>query len=117
MQWTNERTDVLGNLPGASRPGRTPPGAERLAPDDSLFLLHVRLIDAVSSRYRGRGLADWELRMHAEQGLRDAAATYDPANAVLFSTHATWWIKQRLKEAILTAALRRGRAGVGQGAA
>jgi DNA-directed RNA polymerase sigma subunit (sigma70/sigma32) len=114
MQWNTlserELTSFNDNQHGRTQHTHTAPcpacGASTLVDRESLFLLHVRLIDLITRRYRGRGLAEDQLRTYAECGLRDAVATYQPAHGIAFSTHANWWIRQRLKEAILTAALR-----------
>ena len=54
---------------------------------------HMRLVIAVSMRFRRYGLPIGDLIQEGHVGLLQAAARFDPARDVRFSTYATWWIR------------------------
>jgi DNA-directed RNA polymerase sigma subunit (sigma70/sigma32) len=57
-----------------------------------------RLVVAIVRRHVGRGTSLTELIDKANIGLLHAVETFDPAQGLRFSTHASWWIKQAIRQ-------------------
>ncbi|MGP8231418.1 MAG: RNA polymerase factor sigma-32 [Methylovirgula sp.] len=62
---------------------------------------HMRLVIAVSVRFRYYGLPISDLIQEGHVGLLQAAARFDPAREVRFSTYATWWIRAAIQDFVL----------------
>jgi RNA polymerase sigma-32 factor len=62
---------------------------------------HMRLVIAVAVRFRHYGLPMADLIQEGHVGLLEAAARFDPAREVRFSTYATWWIRAGIQDYIL----------------
>jgi RNA polymerase sigma-32 factor len=62
---------------------------------------HMRLVIAVSMRFRRYGLPIGDLIQEGHVGLLQAAARFDPARDVRFSTYATWWIRAAIQDFVL----------------
>ncbi|MGH6678930.1 MAG: RNA polymerase factor sigma-32, partial [Bradyrhizobium sp.] len=72
--------------------------------EDALHQLaraHMRLVIAVAMRFRHYGLPIADLIQEGHVGLLEAAARFDPARDVRFSTYATWWIRAAIQDYIL----------------
>lgn len=66
----------------------------------ALVVENLRLVLPLAYQYARRSRIDLlDLVQVGNIGLMRAAKTYDPSRAK-FSTHATWWIKQAIREAI-----------------
>jgi RNA polymerase sigma-B factor len=72
-----ERSDETRHL--LERAHACPPGPRRDALLDEVVLVNREVADAVASRYRGRGVADDDLRQAAYEGLVKAVRKFDPA--------------------------------------
>jgi RNA polymerase sigma-32 factor len=62
---------------------------------------HMRLVIALAARFRNYGLAMPDLIQEGHVGLLEAAARFEPARDVRFSTYATWWIRASIQDHIL----------------
>lgn len=62
---------------------------------------HMRLVIAMAGRFRHFGLPMGDLIQEGHVGLLEAAARFDPAREVRFSTYATWWIRASIQDFIL----------------
>ncbi|GGE51860.1 RNA polymerase factor sigma-32 [Agaricicola taiwanensis] len=62
---------------------------------------HMRLVIAIATRFRHYGLQMPDLVQEGHVGLLEAAARFDPAREVRFSTYATWWIRAAIQDHIL----------------
>lgn len=62
---------------------------------------HMRLVIALAVRFRHYGLPIADLIQEGHVGLLEAAARFDPAREVRFSTYATWWIRAAIQDYIL----------------
>ena len=62
---------------------------------------HMRLVIAMASRFRRYGLPLSDLIQEGHVGLLEAAARFEPARDVRFSTYATWWIRASIQDFIL----------------
>jgi RNA polymerase primary sigma factor len=58
------------------------------------------LVGLLARGFRGRGLGYEDLCGHAQIGLIEAAERYDPSFGTRFSTYASYWIKQAMRQAI-----------------
>jgi RNA polymerase sigma-32 factor len=68
---------------------------------DRLTSAHMRLVIAVAARFRNFGLNMSDLIQEGHVGLLEAAARFEPAREVRFSTYATWWIRASIQDYIL----------------
>ena len=66
-----------------------------------LTAAHMRLVIALASRFRHFGLPAGDLIQEGHVGLLEAAARFEPAREVRFSTYATWWIRAAIQDYIL----------------
>ncbi|HZP19628.1 MAG TPA: RNA polymerase factor sigma-32 [Bauldia sp.] len=66
-----------------------------------LTAAHMRLVVAISARFRNFGLALGDLIQEGHVGLLEAAARFEPDRDVRFSTYATWWIRASIQDYIL----------------
>lgn len=62
---------------------------------------HMRLVISVAGKFRYFGLSMSDLIQEGHVGLLEAAARFDPAREVRFSTYATWWIRASIQDHIL----------------
>ena len=62
---------------------------------------HMRLVISIAVKFRHYGLPVADLIQEGHVGLLEAAARFDPAREVRFSTYATWWIRASLQDYIL----------------
>jgi RNA polymerase sigma-32 factor len=62
---------------------------------------HMRLVIALAARFRHYGLPMSDLIQEGHIGLLEAAARFEPARDVRFSTYATWWIRASIQDYIL----------------
>ncbi|PZU81220.1 MAG: RNA polymerase factor sigma-32 [Shinella sp.] len=62
---------------------------------------HMRLVIAMASKFRGFGLPLNDMIQEGYIGLLEAAARFDPAREVRFSTYAGWWIRASMQDYIL----------------
>jgi RNA polymerase sigma-32 factor len=67
----------------------------------ALILAYTRLVVATSVRYRGYGLPLGDLMQEGNIGLLQAAARFDPARGVRFSTYSAWWVRAAVQDHIL----------------
>ncbi len=66
-----------------------------------LTAAHMRLVLALAARFRHYGLAMPDLVQEGHVGLLEAAARFEPAREVRFSTYATWWIRAAIQDYVL----------------
>lgn len=62
---------------------------------------YVRLVVSMASRFRNYGLPMSDLVQEGNVGLMQAAARFEPAREVRFSTYASWWIRSQIQDYIL----------------
>lgn len=62
---------------------------------------HMRLAIAIARRFRSYGLPMSDLVQEANIGLLEAAARFQTAHDVRFSTYATWWIRAAIQDYVL----------------
>ena len=62
---------------------------------------YMRLVVAHAARYRHYGLPTGDLIQEGNIGLMQAAARFEPAREVRFSTYAAWWIRSTIQDYIL----------------
>ena len=60
---------------------------------------NLRLVVAIAKRYRNRGVSFLDLIQEGNAGLLQAADRWEPTGSK-FSTYATWWVRQAVKEAV-----------------
>ncbi len=61
----------------------------------------MRLVIAMAVKFRRYGLSLSDLIQEGHVGLLEAAARFEPARDVRFSTYATWWIRASMQDYIL----------------
>lgn len=62
---------------------------------------NLRLVVATARRYAGGGLSMPDLVQEGNIGLINAVDRYDWRRGIRFATHAKWWIRQAMREALL----------------
>ena len=62
---------------------------------------YARFVIRIASRFRGYGLPLGDLIQEGNIGLMEAAARFDPAREVRFSTYASWWVLASIQEYVL----------------
>ncbi|WP_300377141.1 RNA polymerase factor sigma-32 [Henriciella sp.] len=62
---------------------------------------YMRLVISMASKFRHYGLALSDLVQEGNVGLMQAAARFDPAREVRFSTYASWWIRSSIQDFVL----------------
>jgi RNA polymerase sigma-32 factor len=66
-----------------------------------LTTAYMRLVISMAARFRNYGLPMGDLVQEGNVGLMQAAARFDPAREVRFSTYASWWIRSAIQDYIL----------------
>ena len=66
-----------------------------------LAAAHMRLVIAISAKFRHYGLPIADLVQEGHVGLLEAAARFAPERDVRFSTYATWWIRASIQDYVL----------------
>ncbi|MGE0623775.1 MAG: RNA polymerase sigma factor RpoD [Pseudomonadales bacterium] len=61
---------------------------------------NLRLVVAISNKYRHRGLSHPDLIQEGNTGLMKAVDKFEYRRGFKFSTYATWWIRQSITRAI-----------------
>jgi len=75
---------------------------------EQLVRANIHLVADIAGRYLGRGLTPARLVEEGNVGLLRAVEEFDPEQGARFSTHATWWIKHCIKQALRNAPSRPG---------
>jgi RNA polymerase primary sigma factor len=68
-----------------------------------LIQANLRLVVSIARSYSGRGLCLEDLIEEGNVGLLRAVASFDPERGCRFSTYATYWIRQAMRLALMTA--------------
>ncbi|HYM29754.1 MAG TPA: RNA polymerase factor sigma-32 [Candidatus Cybelea sp.] len=66
-----------------------------------LVSAYMRLVVSIAGRFRTYGLPMSDLVQEGNVGLMQAAARFEPAREVRFSTYASWWIRSAMQEFVL----------------
>ena len=66
-----------------------------------IALSHMRLVISMAAKFRNFGLPMGDLIQEGHIGLLEAAARFEPAREVRFSTYATWWIRASMQDYVL----------------
>jgi RNA polymerase sigma-32 factor len=66
-----------------------------------LTTAYMRLVIAMAAKFRNYGLPMADLVSEGNVGLMQAAARFEPAREVRFSTYATWWIRSSIQDYVL----------------
>ena len=61
---------------------------------------NLRLVFAIATRYRGRGVPFADLVQEGTMGLVRAVERFDHRRELKFSTYAVWWIRRSMQDAI-----------------
>ncbi len=67
---------------------------------NELIVGNLRLVVSIAKRFLGRGFTLDDLVQEGNIGLQRAAAMYNFRSGFVFSTYATWWIRQSISRAI-----------------
>jgi RNA polymerase sigma-32 factor len=62
---------------------------------------HMRLVIAISAKFRRFGLSSADLIQEGHVGLLEAANRFEPDREVRFSTYAAWWIRAAIQDFVL----------------
>lgn len=62
---------------------------------------YMRLVVSMASKFRHYGLPLSDLIQEGNIGLMQAAARFEPAREVRFSTYASWWIRSSIQDYVL----------------
>ncbi len=78
--------------------------SEKIKLRNELTVLNLKFANVMASKYRRRNnlLRHDDLIQEATIGVMKAVERFDPEIGAKFSTYATWWIKHRLKYAIVS---------------
>lgn len=74
---------------------------EKTLDANELVVHNLRLATSIAKLYQNRGIDLEDLIQEANIGLMIAAKKFDTNRGCKFSTHAAWWIRQRLSKAIV----------------
>lgn len=66
-----------------------------------LTTAYMRLVISMATRFRHYGLPLSDLVSEGNVGLMQAAARFEPAREVRFSTYAAWWIRSSIQDYVL----------------
>lgn len=97
-------TSLIFSSPAISGIARSDVFQDRATELSEMVLSHHDLVTRIAKRYEGRGLGHADLVEVGTAGLALAAPNFEPAQGTRFSTFASWWIKQAIKNALLVAA-------------
>jgi RNA polymerase primary sigma factor len=67
----------------------------------SLVEANLPLAARVAARFRAFAVSPDDLRAEGVLGLAEAALRYDPALGVQFATYAAFWVRKRIREAVV----------------
>ena len=62
---------------------------------------YTRLVISMASRFRSYGLPMGDLVQEGSVGLMQAAARFEPARDIRFSTYASWWVRSAMQDYVL----------------
>ncbi len=68
---------------------------------DRLARSNLRLVVSIAKHYTGRGIDLIDLIGEGNTGILRALEDFEPSTGNRFSTYATWWIKQKIKLALV----------------
>jgi RNA polymerase primary sigma factor len=68
---------------------------------DHMVRANLRLVVSVAQQYANRGLGLADLIEEGNLGLLSAVSRFDPARNTRFSTYATFWIKQAIRQGLI----------------
>jgi len=66
-----------------------------------LVTAYMRLVVAIAHRFKNYGLPMADIIQEGNIGLMQAAARFDTARDVRFSTYASWWVRAQIQDYIL----------------
>lgn len=69
-----------------------------------IITANLRLVVTIARDYLGRGMSLEDLIGEGNLGLIRAAREFDPSFGVRFSTYASYWIKQAIRQALISTA-------------
>jgi RNA polymerase primary sigma factor len=81
---------------------------------EEMIACNLRLVFALASRFRGRGVPYEDLVQEGTIGLVRAVEKFDHRRGQKFSTYAVWWIRRSLMQALTSARTIRIPAGAAQ---
>ena len=67
---------------------------------DLFIRSNTRLVVSIAKKYMNRGVPFLDLMQEGNLGLMKAVKKFDPDRGTVFSTYATWWIRQTIARAI-----------------
>jgi RNA polymerase primary sigma factor len=68
---------------------------------DHMVRANLRLVVSVAQQYSNRGLSLPDLIEEGNLGLLNAVSRFDPSRNTRFSTYATFWIKQAIRQGLI----------------
>ena len=71
---------------------------------EKLVNCNLKLVVKIAHDYRGRGVPLADLIAEGNIGLMKASLLFNPAKGAKFSSYASWWIKQKMRHAIVNQA-------------